>query len=243
MLDFDELRTCAFWPFATPAPPAVPETMPDVPTLIISGADDLRTPTANARALAAQIPDAHLLVVPNTGHSALESEPTACARKALQAMFTGGVGVQPIAPCPPEPPPPVESLAPLPPERLSDVAPAHGNSGRAGRTLQAVELTLADFARQFALQLLETSSGAGGISGLDLLLAGLRRPARRLGAAHQRRAALPRLLLRAGRDDLRHAQDRKRHAANRRLRGGPRHPSPRAPQGARRRTGGPSGCT
>jgi pimeloyl-ACP methyl ester carboxylesterase len=166
MLDFDELRTCAFWPFATPAPPAVPETMPNVPTLIISGADDLRTPTANARALAAQIPDAHLLVVPNTGHSALESEPTSCARKALQAMFTGGVGVQPIHPCPTGPPPPVESLAPLPPERLTDVPPAHGNSGRAGRTLQAVELTLADFARQFALQLLETSSGAGGISGI-----------------------------------------------------------------------------
>jgi pimeloyl-ACP methyl ester carboxylesterase len=166
MLDFDELRTCALWPFATPAPPAVPETMPNVPTLIISGADDLRTPTANARALAAQIPDAHLLVVPNTGHSALESEPTSCARKALQTMFTGGVGVQPIRPCPTGPPPPVESLAPLPPERLSDVPPAHGNSGRAGRTLEAVELTLADFARQFALQLLETSSGAGGTSGI-----------------------------------------------------------------------------
>ncbi len=166
MLDFDELRTCAYWPFATPAPPAVSETMPDVPTLIISGADDLRTPTANARALAAQIPDAHMLVVPNTGHSALESEPTACARKALQAMFTDGVGVQPIELCPAEPPPPVESLAPLPPERLSAVPPARGNHGRAGRTLQAVELTLADFARQFVLQLLETSGGASGTSGL-----------------------------------------------------------------------------
>ncbi|HWX44810.1 MAG TPA: alpha/beta hydrolase, partial [Solirubrobacteraceae bacterium] len=90
MLNFDELRTCAFWPFATPAPPVVPETMPNVPTLILSGADDLRTPTANARALAAQIPDAHLLVVPNTGHAVLESEPTPCARNALRAMFTGG---------------------------------------------------------------------------------------------------------------------------------------------------------
>jgi pimeloyl-ACP methyl ester carboxylesterase len=168
MLDFDELRTCAFWPFATPAPPAVPETMPNVPTLIFSGADDLRTPTANARALAAQIPDAHLLVVPNTGHSALESEPTSCARKALQAMFTGGVGVHSIAPCPVGPPPPLESLAPLAPERLSDVPPAPGNHGRAGRTLQAVALTLADFARQFVLQLLETAGGSGGTLGLSL---------------------------------------------------------------------------
>ncbi len=167
MLHFDELHTCAFWPFATPAPPAVPETVPNVPTLIFSGADDLRTPTANARALATQIPDAHLLVVPNTGHSALESEPTSCARKALQAMFTGGVGVHSIAPCPAGPPPPLESLAPLAPERLSDVPPAPGNHGRAGRTLQAVALTLADFSRQFVLQLLEAAGGAGGLSGVN----------------------------------------------------------------------------
>jgi pimeloyl-ACP methyl ester carboxylesterase len=170
MLDFDELRTCAFWPFATPAPPAVPETMPNVPTLIFSGADDLRTPTTNARALAAQIPDAHLLVVPNTGHAVLESEPTPCARKALRAMFAGPA----IVPCPAGPPPPVESLAPLPPERLSDVPPAHGNSGRAGRTLQAVELTLADFARQFALQLLETSGSTSALALSSLDSGGLR---------------------------------------------------------------------
>ena len=94
VLDFDELRSCAYWPNAAPAPPAVTEAMPNVPTLILSGADDLRTPTANARAVAAQIPDAHLLVVPNTGHAVLEDEPTSCARKALQAMFAGGVGVQ-----------------------------------------------------------------------------------------------------------------------------------------------------
>ncbi len=172
MLDFDELRTCALWPFATPAPPAVAETMPNVPALILSGADDLRTPTANARALAAQIPDAHLLVVPNTGHSALESEPTSCARNALRAMFAGGVGVRvgetPIKPCPAGPPPPLESLAPLAPERLSDVPPARGNHGRAGRTLQAVVLTLADFSRQFALQLLEAAGGSGGFSALNL---------------------------------------------------------------------------
>ncbi len=152
MFDFDELRTCAYWPFATPAPPAVAEAMPNVPTLILSGADDLRTPTANAREVAAQIPDAHLLVVPNTGHAVLEDEPTSCARKALQAMFAGGVGVQPIKPCPAGPPTsPLLIPAPLAPARLSDVAPAPGYHGRAGRTLQAVELTIADFARQLMI--------------------------------------------------------------------------------------------
>ncbi len=169
MLDFDDLRTCAFWPFATPAPPAAQETMPNVPTLILSGADDLRTPTAGARALAAQIPDAHLLVVPNTGHAVLESEPTSCARNALRAMFAGGAGAPlgaggAIKPCPAGPPPPFASLASLAPERLADVPPAHGYHGRAGRTLQAVALTLADFSRQLLLQLLETGGGGSSLS-------------------------------------------------------------------------------
>ncbi len=164
MLDFDELRTCAYWPFATPAPPAVPSTMPAVPTLILSGADDLRTPTANARAVAAQIPGAHLLVVPNTGHAVLEDEPTSCARKALLAMFggdSGAVGVHPIVPCRTGPPAsPLLRPAPLAPARLADIAPAHGYRGRAGRTIAAVQLTIAYFARQLELALLE-SGGAG----------------------------------------------------------------------------------
>ncbi len=167
VLDFDELGACAYWPSATPAPPAVTEAMPDVPTLILSGADDLRTPTANARAVAGQIPDAHLLVVPNTGHAVLEDEPTSCARKALQAMFSGGVGVHPIVPCPTGPPAsPLLIPTPLAPARLADVAPAHGYHGRAGRTLRAVALTIADFDRQLTIELLAASRSAS-LSSLD----------------------------------------------------------------------------
>jgi pimeloyl-ACP methyl ester carboxylesterase len=173
VLDFDLLRTCVSWPFATPAPPAVPTTMPDVPTLILSGADDLRTPTANAREVAAQIPDAHLLVVPNTGHAVLEDEPTSCARKALQAMFTGGVGVHSIKPCPASPPPALLRPTPLAPSGLAEVPPAHGYHGRAGRTLAAVRLTIADAARQLAGKLLEAGGSSGGGSGGGLDSGGL----------------------------------------------------------------------
>jgi pimeloyl-ACP methyl ester carboxylesterase len=174
VLDLSDASTCAFWPFATPAPPVVQGPLPDVPTLILSGADDLRTPTANARAVAAQIPDAHLLVVPNTGHAVLEDEPTACARNALLAMFAGGVGEQPIQPCHAGPPAPLLRPSPLPPERLVDVHPVHGYRGRAGRTLQAVKLTLADFARQLELQLLETASSSGTLNLSSLRSGGLR---------------------------------------------------------------------
>ena len=169
VLDFDELRACAYWPSSTPAPPGVSEAMPNVPTLILSGADDLRTPTANARKVAAQIPDAHLLVVPNTGHAVLEDEPTSCALKALQAMFTGGVGVrggsdQPCAPGPPTSP--LLMPTPLAPARLAEVAPAHGYHGRAGRTLRAVALTIADFDRQLTIQLL-AASGSANVASLS----------------------------------------------------------------------------
>ena len=71
---------CAGWPDASPPPPALAPP-PDVPTLILSGAQDLRTPTSNARAVAALIPDAQLEIVPFTGHSVLGSDFSGCAER------------------------------------------------------------------------------------------------------------------------------------------------------------------
>ncbi|HEY2768256.1 MAG TPA: alpha/beta fold hydrolase [Solirubrobacteraceae bacterium] len=166
-LAFSDIRACAYWPFATPAPPVESAPLPNVPTLILSGAEDLRTPTSGAQAIKAQIPDAHLLVVPNTGHSVLSHASATCARRALHAQFAD----KPIVPCPPTPPLPFLKPTPLPPRRLSALAPAHGYSGRAGRTLQAVKLTVADFGRQFLLQLLETL-GSGNSLNLESLRSG-----------------------------------------------------------------------
>ncbi len=89
-IEFSDLPSCAHWQFTAPAPASDSLALPNVPTLILSGADDLRTPTANAREVAAQIPDAQLLVVPYTGHSVLTDESTACGREALQALFAAG---------------------------------------------------------------------------------------------------------------------------------------------------------
>jgi len=148
-LDVSDIPACAYWPFTTPAPLPDDAPLPDVPTLILSGADDLRTPTANAREVAAEIPDSHLLVVPYTGHSVLTEEQTPCASQAMQALFAAN----PVKPCPAAPPPASLQPAPLPPLRLALVSPAKGYSGLPGRTLHAVALTLDDFIRQLALQL------------------------------------------------------------------------------------------
>jgi pimeloyl-ACP methyl ester carboxylesterase len=169
VLDFSDMQACAFWPFATPAPALHNAPLPAVPTLILSGADDLRTPTANAREVAAQIPGSHLLVVPNVGHSVLGTDPSSCSREALLALFAGTA----IKPCRPAPPSPLLRLVPLAPKRLADIAPARGTHGKPGRTLQAVALTLADFDRQLALQEL-TQLESGSLAATTLDVGGLR---------------------------------------------------------------------
>jgi pimeloyl-ACP methyl ester carboxylesterase len=170
-LEFSDVDACAHWPYNSPAPTVDEAPLPNVPTLIVSGADDLRTPTANAREVAAEIPDSHLLVVPYTGHSVLTEEQTSCASEALQALFAATS----IKPCRPAPPPASLRPAPLPPERLRAIAPAGGYNGAPGRTLHAVTLTLQDLIRQLTLQL--TFGGAAE----DTTLAALRTGGLRAG--------------------------------------------------------------
>jgi pimeloyl-ACP methyl ester carboxylesterase len=151
-LALSDVPACALWP-ATPGGPELDNApLPDVPTLILSGADDLRTPTSGAREVAAAIPDSHLLVVPNTGHSVLGSDPTPCAHNALKAFFEAGHEVRQ---CHERTPPPLSLPTPLPPRSLAAVPIAPGNQGLAGRTLQAALLTLGDFDRQLLLAVLE----------------------------------------------------------------------------------------
>jgi pimeloyl-ACP methyl ester carboxylesterase len=85
---------CIGWPTASPIP-AAPGPLPAVPTLILNGRQDLRTPVEDASAVAARIPGAQLVSVPNVGHSVLGSDPTPCAREAVAAFFSG----RPVAQC------------------------------------------------------------------------------------------------------------------------------------------------
>jgi pimeloyl-ACP methyl ester carboxylesterase len=159
-LDLSDARACARWPFAAAAPATDAQPLPNLPTLILSGETDLRTPTANALEVAALIPAARLLLVPGAGHSVLTSEPGTCARQALLAMFAG----RPVRRCSSPRVPPILRPAPLPPRRLALVRPSRGYRGVTGRTVDAVALTLGDFGRQLLLQL-----GGAGASGEGLL--------------------------------------------------------------------------
>jgi pimeloyl-ACP methyl ester carboxylesterase len=163
-LDGSLIPECSRWPDASPAP-APPGPLPDVPTLLLSGAQDLRTPTSQARAVAAMIPGAHVLVVPYTGHSVLGSDLSGCAGRGLAAFFAGA-SVQPCGPG-------ANMFAPTPvtPERLSAVRPPSGLAGRPGRTLVAALDAIIDLDRQLigatiqADRELPSGSSFGGLRG------------------------------------------------------------------------------
>jgi hypothetical protein len=139
--------------------------LPNVPTLILSGAQDLRTPTSNARQIAAKIPDAQLLVVPYTGHSVIGSDFGDCASLAVTAFFSGA----PVQPCAPGANP--FAPTPLTPTKLAYVHPVPGLSGRPSLTLTAVLDTIVDLNRQVVGATLQadaqlpSGSSFGGLRG------------------------------------------------------------------------------
>jgi pimeloyl-ACP methyl ester carboxylesterase len=157
------LPGCARWPNAAPAPPAaVP--LPQAPTLILSGAQDLRTPTSGAEAVAARIPGSQLVVVPYTGHSVLGTDFSGCAQTAVKAFFLSGTSEPCTASHNPFAP------TPITPTRLALVK-AVALPGRPGSTLAVVLDTIIDLERQVigatlqAAQELPSGSSFGGLRG------------------------------------------------------------------------------
>jgi hypothetical protein len=155
---------CDSWPDAAAAPPAA-GPLPNVPTLILSGEQDLRTPTSGAKAVAAMIPDAQVLTVPYTGHSVLGSDFSGCAQTAVGAFFTG----TPVQPCTTT----SNIFAPTPvaPRKLAYLRSPPGLAGKPGRTLTAVLDAIVDLDRQVvaatlqAEQELPSGSSFGGLRG------------------------------------------------------------------------------
>ena len=77
---------CVGWPEAGAARASAP--LPDVPVLILSGEDDLRTPLEGARRFAAALPRAQVLTVPHRGHSVITGD-DACVGVGVRRFFAG----------------------------------------------------------------------------------------------------------------------------------------------------------
>jgi pimeloyl-ACP methyl ester carboxylesterase len=169
--EVSQMPDCASWPDQSPPPPAN-RALPNVPTLILSGEQDLRTPTSNARAVAAMIPGSQLLVVPFTGHSVVGYDLSHCSSNAVGAFF-GGAPVQPCGPTAN-----VFTPTPVTPTKLARVHPPATLGGRSGETLVATLDALVDLRRQIITatlqvnQELPSGAGFGGLHGGYARLAG-----------------------------------------------------------------------
>jgi pimeloyl-ACP methyl ester carboxylesterase len=151
---------CLGWPNASAAP-APPGPLPTVPTLVLDGQMDLRTPYEDAAQIGSRIPGATVVEVPYTGHSVLASDQSSCAANSLAAFFADAG--------PPACPATTNPFAPTPrpPVVLASVRPA-GSPGRTGRTIAAARATVSDAWRQIvgdALALGRAPSRVGGLRG------------------------------------------------------------------------------
>ncbi len=136
------INLCVGWPVATPAfTPAGP--LPNVPTLVVNGAADLRTPLEDAVRIPALIPAAQVLSIPHTGHSALASDVGSehCAERGVAQFFAG----VPVTPCAPSENP--YSPVAVAPRRFESLRPTV-RGGRIGRTITAALRTAQDMRRQ-----------------------------------------------------------------------------------------------
>ncbi|MGZ8633325.1 MAG: alpha/beta hydrolase [Solirubrobacteraceae bacterium] len=134
----ESVPVCVAWPNASP-PPAPPTALPQVPTLILSGGFDLRTPREDASSVAARIPGAQLVGVPYTGHSVVTSDLGDCSKSAIAAFFASQIAAQ----CPDAKQ--VIAPSPIAPTRLSRLA----GRTKALKTIAAVTATVRDIKLQF----------------------------------------------------------------------------------------------
>ena len=110
-----------------------------MPTLVLQGGEDLRTPPEGSARVAAALPGAQRVVLAGVGHAVTGGDPTRCGVRRLFAFLRGRPA---SAPCKR-----VATQVPatgVPPASLAAVAPARGVPGVRGRAVAALDLTLDD---------------------------------------------------------------------------------------------------
>src|SRR3954454_14771263 len=153
----DEIDFCLRWPDVPRVPSAVPASpYPSVPTLILQGGEDLRTPPEWSANVAARIPGAQRFVISGVGHSTV-SDPRDCAAEQILRFVRGPKLLSKCKRIPTDvpafnsPPATFESLAGIP-----------GFSRKVGQTLRAVSATAQDL---LLILSVATASDGGGLRG------------------------------------------------------------------------------
>jgi pimeloyl-ACP methyl ester carboxylesterase len=155
-------RSCILWPQTPTTPVTDPTTLPDVPVLVLSGDQDLRTPNADAMATAARFPRSSYVQVPGNGHDELGGDVTGCAREALRRFVAGRTVGDPCAGL-------TNLIDPLPvaPTALRELPPVRGTGGIPGRSALAALATVDDVTATAVTRLFngEKALGYGGLRG------------------------------------------------------------------------------
>jgi pimeloyl-ACP methyl ester carboxylesterase len=144
----DEIDLCLRWPDPGQPPRPAGGAYPAVPTLMLQGQEDLRTPPEVSAHVAALMPGTQRVVVPGVGHAIIGADASGCGDRQL-LRFVAGRAVGSACPRVPTGVP----ATGVPPVAFAALAPAAGLAGRAGRTVSAVDATLdwLDFALSPAL--------------------------------------------------------------------------------------------
>ncbi|MFL5836571.1 MAG: alpha/beta fold hydrolase [Solirubrobacteraceae bacterium] len=155
-------QSCIQWPQTPTQPVGDPTTLPDVPVLVLSGDQDVRTPNADAQATAARFPQASYVQVPGNGHDELGGDITGCVREALKRFVNDQTVGDPCSGL-------TNLIDPLPaaPTRLSEVPPIRGTGGVPGRSALAALATVDDVTAVAVIRLFngENALGYGGLRG------------------------------------------------------------------------------
>lgn len=162
-LDAGGALLCRLWPQTPVAPVPAPATI-SAPTLVLSGRDDLRTPTEQARAATALIPGSAFVDVAGTGHSVMTADFTGCVERAVTRFLSAKTVGQPCRGHSNT----LLDPAPAPPGSVKDVPTVPGLPRLVGRTVNAAVDTLDDVAISALTQLINGQSEpitGGGLRG------------------------------------------------------------------------------
>jgi pimeloyl-ACP methyl ester carboxylesterase len=154
-LSWDIIEMCENWPVAR-RPAAGDLGKVTAPVLLVNGRTDLRTPLENAELTAARLPAATVISVPEVGHSVLGTDLSGCSEAAADNFLAGRQQV----PC--EGRNERMKIRPLAPRDANALTPAKGSTGKRGRTLRAVDLTIHDIIDELELIYAERGGLRGG---------------------------------------------------------------------------------
>jgi pimeloyl-ACP methyl ester carboxylesterase len=153
---------CSRWPAQPDRPQSTAPYPAGVPTLILGGSLDIRTPVENDRELQRAIPGAQFVEVPGNGHDQIDSDLNGCVHTALRRFFADRRVGQPCRTSFQVPPQPIA------PSSLAKTRPAPGTAGVRGRVLAAAMGAIDDARESFLISEnsgLARHTGGGLVSG------------------------------------------------------------------------------